>query len=354
MTRSVTLYGVLLVVLLGLSWEQWTSPPEPDRGDKIELIGGTVDDVEKIVWKGEKDEATIERKTDAAGAYLWVTYTKWEEAKKPEPAPAPADPAAPTDPAADPAAAPTPPAAEPETVAKTQIFKAGDAGDKLVESLSPLLALRELTDVPADKLATLGLDAPKEHLEITRKGRTRTLDVGGEAYGSKDRYVKDTESGKIYLLDDETLRPLKYARTRLPDRAIFALPREKIATAVVSSGVGSLEIAQKNPDDKEKATWVKASEPDAAAEQVKTWMDKALQLKSTSYVGADEMPADLTSSFRLTLRGADGKTETLEVLSAGGDWYARSEHTRGLVKLLKGPTSALAEDVADLTAATAP
>ena len=65
-------------------------------------------------------------------------------------------------------------------------------------------------------------------------------------------------------------------------------------------------------------------------------------------------PADLTSNFRLTLRGADGKTETLEVLSAGGDWYARSEHTRGLVKLLKGPTSALAEDVADLTAAAAP
>lgn len=364
MNRSISTHGVILAVLLGLAWMDWTAPPKVDTGDKIVLIQGDAKDLEKVHWKGEKEEVTIERKLDAEGTYYWVTYTKWEEPKKPPtpPAPAadgstPATPAAdgstPATPAADgsaPAAdgsTPAAPAPEPEKVARTQVFKAGDAGDKLIESLSPLLALRELTDVPTDKMVTLGLDAPKETLEVVRSGRSHVLDLGGESYGSKDRYARDRDSGAIYLLDDELLRPLKYARTRLPDRALFSIKTEKIDHATISNGLSSLEIAQKNAEDKDKATWVRASAPDQDAEQLKTWMDKALQLKSTSYVAPDEVPTDLQPRFKLTLKTADGHAETVDFQQSGdkGDWYASSEYTRGLVKLLKGPTTALNDDV---------
>lgn len=357
MNRSITTHGVILAVLLGLAWMDWTAPPKVDTGDKIVLIQGDARDLEKVHWKGEKEEVTIERKLDAGGTYYWVTYTKWEEPKKAPTPPTPAaDGSTPATPAADgsaPAApadasAPTTPAAEPEKVARTQVFKAGDAGDKLIDSLSPLLALRELTDVPTDKMVTLGLDAPKESLEVVRSGRSHVLDLGGEAYGSKDRYARDRDSGAIYLLDDELLRPLKYARTRLPDRALFSLKTDKIDHATISNGLSALEIVQKNAEDKDKATWVRASAPDQDAEQLKTWMDKALQLKSTSYVAPDEVPTELQTRFKLTLKAADGHSETIEFQQAGdkGDWYASSEYTRGLVKLLKGPTSALNDDVA--------
>ena len=361
MTRGIATYGLLLTLLLGLSWMDWTSPPEVDIGDKVMLVQGESADLEKIIWKDEgKEEVVIERKTDASGAYLWATHTKWEEPKAPKPDPSkpadaatPADPskatdaAAPADAAATPAATPEPPKPA-EKVAKTTVFKAGEAGDKLVDSLSPMLAVRQLTDVPADKLTAYGLDAPKETVEIVRKGRSRVLELGGEVYGSKDRYVRDKESGNIYLVDGELLRPLKFARTRLPDRTLFSLEKDKVATAEVSSGVGSLKITQKNAEDKEKATWVKSSAPDAVDEQLKTWMDKALQLKSTSYVAPDEVPTELQTRFKLTLKAADGHSETIEFQQAGdkGDWYASSEYTRGLVKLLKGPTSALNDDVA--------
>lgn len=344
MTRSIATYGILLTLLLGLSWMDWTAPPEVDIGDKVVLAQGEAADLERVIWKGEKEEVLIERKVDAAGAYVWVTHTKWEEPK-----PSPLDDADPASPDAPPE--PSAEAAKPgERTAKTTLFKAGEAGDKLVDSLSPMLAVRQLTDIPADKLATYGLDAPTETLELVRKGRSRVLEIGGEVYGSKDRYVRDRESGNIYLVDDELLRPLKFARTRLPDRTLFALSKEKVAGAEVSSGVGKLKISQKNAEDKDKAAWVRAASPDTVDEQLQTWMEKAVGLKSTAYVAPEEEPKDLESRFRLTLSGADGAGETLEVLqsAAAGDWYGRSEHTRGLVKLLKGPTSSLAEDVDDL------
>ncbi len=358
MTRSIATYGLLLTLLLGLSWMDWTAPPEVDIGDKVMLAQGEVADLERVIWKGEKEEVSIERKSDAAGAYLWVTHTKWEEPKPTPPAtpdaatPDAATPDAATPDAATPPAAPATPATPAERTAKITVFKAGEAGDKLEESLSPMLAVRQLTDIPADKLGTYGLDKPTESLELVRKGRSRVMDIGGEVYGSKDRYVRDRETGNIYLVDDELLRPLKFARTRLPDRTLFSLSKEKVASAEVSSGVGKVKIAQKNAEDKDKATWVKASAPDTVDEQLKTWMEKAVALKSTAYVAPEDEPKDLESRFRLTMSGADGASETLEVLqsAASGDWFGRSEHTRGLVKLLKGPTSALAEDVEDLTA----
>ena len=99
MTRSIATYGLLLTLLLGLSWMDWTAPPEVDIGDKVMLAQGEVADLERVIWKGEKEEVSIERKSDAAGAYLWVTHTKWEE---PKPTP-PATPDAATPDAATPA-----------------------------------------------------------------------------------------------------------------------------------------------------------------------------------------------------------------------------------------------------------
>lgn len=340
MIRSVSIYGVIVAVLLGLSWAEWTAPPEVDLGDKVVVMQGESKDVERVLWKGLKDEVNIERKLDAAGPYLWVTYTKWEEPKTPKPEPL-APEAEPTE--------PEPPA---EKVAKVQVFKAGDTGDKLMDSLSPMLALRELTDVPPEKMATLGLDESKESLEVVRNGRSRVLEIGGEAYGSKDRYARDKESGNIYLIDDELLRPLKFAKGQMPDRALYSIAADRVESATISGGSTSLEVIQRNAADKDKATWVRASDPDTVAEQLKTWMDKALQLKGNTYVAPDDMPDDLQDRFQLTIKGTDGKTETLSVQQSASKsgWYGKSDHTRGLVKLLTGPTSSLYEDIDDMIA----
>ena len=243
------------------------------------------------------------------------------------------------------------PEAPPERTATVTQFKAGENGEKLLTSLSPLIALRKLDAIPEDKRETVGLDNPMDSLVITRKGRTATLELGGEVYGTRDRYVRHVESGEVYLVDDEVLRPLKYARTRLPDRTLFAVAKADIVSvSIVAPSGTALEVDQQNAQDASKAAFVRASAPDEADEQLQTWMDKALKLKGSKYADPDDLPAELEGRFSIAFTGKDDSSDTFEVLQAGedGDWYGRSGHTRGLMKLLSGPTSALADDVESL------
>jgi hypothetical protein len=358
MIRSVLIYGGLLALTLGVAWVRWTAEPEPDLEGRIVLLQGDAEDIETIIWKTDDSESVIEQKQDARGRYLWVNHTKWTEKASPkaheEPDGEPTDEEAPDEePAVEEPAAEEPAAEEApvERVAEVQAFKAGEKGDELLASLSPMLAIRRLEGVDAEKLESIGLSEPSGQMVVTRKGRTATLDVGGEAFGTRDIYLRDVSDGAIYLVDDEIIRPLKYARTRLPDRTLYSIERKKVATATLTDNLGNtLAISQKNADDEANAVWLRAASPTEDDEQLNTWMDQALKLKGSTYASPDAPPEGLVSQFSLTLTTGSGESETLEVLREGedGDWWGRSEHTRGLIKLLKGPSSSLAEDVTGL------
>ena len=364
MGKSSAVYGSLLLALLGLSWLDHTADPELELDGKVVLVPGEVDELTKVTWTSEnKDKAVVERRTDALGTYYDVTYTRWTEVKAPEPPPAPDAPPSPEGPQTpeeaaagdapeDTAPEDAPEAAEPEYESTTSTFKAGEKGDELFASLAPLLALRKLDDMTDEKLATTGLDDPKDALVLERKGRTIHLEVGGEVYGTRDRYVRDPETGDVYLVDDEVLRPLRYARTRLPDRTLWSLETKRIVSVSIGGPTGSLEVLQKNAEDPEQATWVRASAPDDTDAQLKTWMDKALRMKSTSYADHSADVSDIELLFSLTFTDDKGQTQTLEVLrrpdDEKADYWGRSEHTRGLVKLLRGQTSQLADDVGEI------
>lgn len=341
--RQVIVYATLLVALLLAAWVRWTAEPTPDAAGKVVLLAGDADQLDTIVWKGEDAEATVTRKTDDHGTYLWVEHSKWDERKLEGPPEVEAD----EDGSLGEAAVELPLATE--KLERRTVFKASEKGDELLADFSPLYALRKLDSVDEDKLVEIGLDAPEETLVVTRKGKETTLLIGGEAYGTKDRYVREEASGAIYLVDDQVLKTLQYAKTRLPDRSLWSLGRADIATAVVLRGDAQLELTQKNADDDKKATWVRVGS-DVEDEQLTTWVDKALKLKGTSYVDMDDedAPTDLQARFSLKLvPSGKGLPETLEVLQDGddGDFYGRSEHTRGLLKLLRAPTRAVVDDV---------
>jgi hypothetical protein len=121
----------------------------------------------------------------------------------------------------------------------------------------------------------------------------------------------------------------------------------------ITGKTATVEVVQKNAQDVEKAAWVRANKPEEADEQLKTWMDKALKLKSTSYASTEDSFDGLELKFSMLITDKKGKTETFEVHAkpdGSGDWWGKSEHTRGWVKLLKGPTSSLHEDVANIAA----
>ena len=149
------------------------------------------------------------------------------------------------------------------------------------------------------------------------------------------------------LVKRDLLQPLKYARTRLPDRSLFSMERADIAKGHLARAASKVEFEQRFAEDEGHATWLRADMPEENAEQLATWMGQALKLKGTRYADPDEPPTDLQVRFSLRLTTSSSITENLEVLQVGedGDWYGRSEHTRGLVKLVRSAARGLSDDV---------
>ena len=122
-----------------------------------------------------------------------------------------------------------------------------------------------------------------------------------------------------------------------------------IKEVTVSASGQSQRWVQRHADDKLKAHWALTSDPDTMAEQATTWLSKFLGLKGTQYADPADLPEGLQERFKVGL--TDGETTTAVTVSQvgeDGDWYGQSEHTRGLIKLVRSGAGGLSDDVASL------
>lgn len=339
MIRSTQFFAVLLVAALVASWWEWTAEEPVDLEGKVVVLEGDAEAVQAVRWIGEDTEATVTRLSDERGDYFWVDYTRWTERTKPAPE-----------------SSDTGEAAEPEVerTATRSVFKSAKRALSIMKNLSPLAAKRSLEVNDPAKLVQLGLDEPASRLEIDRGGKTEVMEIGTEAYGTRDYYARHQGSGRIYMLERDLIQPLKYARTRLPDRTLYSFERASIAMATLSVDGQSAAWNQTHADDKQAAHWSPVGAPDEEAEQANDWLDKLLNLKGTKYADPDDPPTDLRPRFALTLKTVDD-SETLEVMQVGdeGDWYGRSAHTRGLIKLVRSGASDLSEEASALLTSSA-
>ena len=208
--RPALIYGALLLLSLLAAWVQWTSDPTPDSGDKVVLLAGDLDSLERIEWKAEDGSAVLTRKSDEHGDYLWIESLSVETRRiKPPPVEKEeGDEAAPGDEAAE--APPADPAVDPivneERIERRSAFKGSSKGDEVLAAFSPLMALRKLEASDPAKLAEIGLDAPKGTITIVRRGKETVLSVGGEAYGTKNRYLRNEETGEVFLVEETMVK----------------------------------------------------------------------------------------------------------------------------------------------------
>lgn len=340
MNRSVFVYAGILVLALGGAWMEYTSEStQPKSG--VVVADNKKEELEKLVYTAPDIEVAYEIRKDDVGSYGWVTVT--EQKKKKE---------------------------NGQDVPYTKVtkFKAGSAGDKVIESVAPVMALRDL-DKPDDaKIESFGLNTSDSTFAVTAGGRTTSLALGGETYGTKDRYARDSTSGKVYVIDDELIKPMKFASSRLPERGLYSFKKEEIDSVTLGQGGTTVTWTQKNKDDKTAAFWDRpsasatapAANPDAVPsgnpaaqtggkdETFSNWFDSFTKVKSTAYVQEGEEPKDPLVQFELTLRGAGKHEETVTFLKSGDDWYAKSDFTRGLVKLSKTSAEDNASEVDDI------
>lgn len=322
MTRSIPIFGFILVAALGGSWMTYTTERTPEK-DGIILVDNKPSELQKITYKSPDADVVFEMKEDALGRYAWVTVTDHKKKKVKE--------------------------GEPEVPPEIKVtaFKAGQAGDKLIDAFAPMAAMRELTGVDDVRLKTFGLTEPDTTVALTSAGKDYVFDIGGEVYGPKDRYARYQLTSRYYIIDDELIKPLKFAATRLPERALYGPKPEEMDSITLGAGAKTVTWTHKNKDDASAVYWEREGAT-GKDETFANWVEKALKLKSQSYVQDGAAPTDLVPQFDMTIRQSGKPDQTVRVSKSGEDWYAQSEYTRGLVKLTKGPASDAAGEVVDI------
>ncbi len=326
--RQVAILATLLGVALLGSYLSWTSEgADLSRATDVRVYRADARDLESVAWRSDTLEVRLERRDDGAGDYVWITVTETPE--EPEPI-VDADPAA-----------PVPVSATGSTVA----FKGNDAAKDLWESFAPLYAKRELQVTGMCDVA-LGFDSPTAILEVTRRSGPLELVVGDETYGTRDRYVRHGE--RVLLLDDRTLRPLQFAKTRLVDRALHPVGPDDARRIEVRSGGDEITLVQRNREDRRAAFWAQADTPEEAHRAGENWVGKLLRLRAQGYVSEADLEGDLAPIFSFTIEGSDGRWQA-EIFRQTGvedpQYFARTTWNRSLVQLTE---SLAAEAVADL------
>lgn len=342
--RGVLVYAGLLVLALGGAYVAWTHEDERDLSESVVVLDAEADDITSITYETDRFTLTLVPKEDEFGTYLWgETKPKAEAADEEKEKTEPEMP--------DPHGAPPPPKIE------AAAFKAGLAGDDMLEKLAPFTAKRELEGITSEKLEELGLDDPDGVLTISRDGReSETFEIGGNVYGGSNVYVREPGNGKVYVVDAKLVRSLEAGERGFSDRRLFGASLQDVEAIEVRVGESSATFEQRNPDDPSASYW-SAAGSDEKSPVAGAWLDKVLRLHATQYVPASQEPKNLEEAYSFVVRPRSGEPTTVVLYRAwsegdqGGEdrWFARSEHTRGLVEVGRADeASETAASVADV------
>jgi hypothetical protein len=355
--RQVVILASLLAIAMVASYVTWTDVDDATDG-LTTIFKANVDELSAIRWQGDKLDVHIERKEDARGTYSWITVTETKETPKPpelkepegeEPEgeePEGEEPDGEEPEGEEPAEEPPPPEMLRETT--TTSFLGGKKAGELWAKFAPMEAMRELDATATD--ADLGFDGEEAaSLTISRRTGDVALQVGGESFGSRDRFVQ--HDNKTYLVDDANLRLVQYAKVRLIERRVHPFNEDELDRVDVSQGPATASFSQQNKDDRAAAFWARdgSEEEDEAAG---TWLGKLFRAKVQDYVSQETLKeANAAPAFNVAVQSA-GETWSIQVLSGElegrTEYFALSEFNRGPVQLQRSAASDAADDLASI------
>ncbi len=364
MKQVALMGGVFALALLG-SYVTWTADEAPeDDDDAVVVFHADGDSLKRLSLTSEEVDVALTRKTDSKGDYLWVEVVERKEKRAPNPVHPDHPPLPDDDETSDEhegeegedAHDEEGEEAEPEV--EIEITETAFAGNETAqetwEAFAPFLAIRELP-ATSGEVDVYGLAEPEMSIAVTRASGEITLEVGGEAYGTRHRYV--AVSGSQYLVDHNVLRPLQYGKTRLVERRLYPFAEKDIEQIAVTRPGESRQFVQENRDDRATAFWADVGNTETEDVTGAAWLGKLLRVKVHTY-DIDEGAEDtLDPVFTFTVTGG-GESWPVAVLQQRDaekpDFYAQPAFNRTLVKLTKGAAREVIADLDELFRGPAP
>ena len=355
--RPVLIQTAVAAGALALAAVVWLRPPRQGAPGDVPVAALGRREVKAVHWDDGSHQVDVTRVVDADNRAVWVRIATSPSLLAPDggvdagPVPPPARPdagPAPRDLRGDAGVrgrpdggvtdalraikeAPPPPPRE---------LLGNDVAEQLLDRVSPPMATRDLGAITPERKRELGLEASTKRLRL-ETGRdlstqARMLEfVLGTPPGAAGAYLLAPD-GHLWLVQESLVQDLSAASSRLVDRRLHAFRAdEPDALQLQLDGRTRAFVVRKAQGTTRVAP---AENPDAPSAEATAWADRMWRLSPLEVLGRGETPREGAPAVGLRVEYSRARRPLgfVEVGRAGSEWYARSEHTAGWVRLPPG------------------
>ena len=222
-------------------------------------------------------------------------------------------------------------------------LRGNEVAEQLMNRVSPPMATRDLGSITPERRRDLGLEASSKRLrldtgrDLSAPGRTLEWVVSTPP-GAAGAYLLAPD-GHLWLVQESLVQDLSAASSRLVDRRLHAFRSdEPDALQLQLDGRTRAFVVRKAQGTTRVAP---AENPDAPSADATAWADRVWRLAPLEVLGRGETPREGTPTVALRVEYSRDRRPLgfVEIARAGTEWYARSEHTAGWVRLPPGSAS---------------
>ena len=314
--RAAAIQGALALAGLGAAYLVWQAPSASSSGD-VSVLELARHDVAQVRFENGPSWVELERGKRDGEQVIWLEQGGQPVAKA---AKAPA-----TD----------------------RVVLGNAIAERIFDRVAPLVANRALGKLPKEKLADLGLDKPTEKLLVRARGESWTFDLSTAA-GISAPYLRDERDGQVYVIPGMLVSDLE-APGRMIDRRMHAFHPDAFDTVSVTASGKTIRLSARAATGSYLPQLARASAPDKSDPFAKNWHDRLWRLEVLDVLGRGEVPASGTPQVQVRIDYSErGRPEGfIEIGKAGSDFFARTEHTAGWMKVA-GPLDQLLKDLPQL------
>jgi len=209
-----------------------------------------------------------------------------------------------------------------------------DVAEQLLERLSPPMATRDLGGVTPERKRELGLEASTKRLRLETQGRTLDFVVSTPP-GAAGAYLLAPD-GHLWLGQDSLVQDLSAATSRLVDRRLHAFRADEPDALQLQLDGRSRSFVVRKAQGTTRVAPVE--NPDSASAEATGWADRMFRLSPLEVLGRGETPREGAPVVMLRVEYGRNRRPLgfVELGRAGAEWYARTEHTAGWVRLPPG------------------
>jgi hypothetical protein len=302
MKKEFSAYGVILVLALVLAW--WASLPQSTKDASRQAVL-SIDSSRITTLKYTSEELSYVASKGAQGQW-WV---------------------------------------ETEKAGVKERFLAAKKLTELLEQFSPLEAIRTVGVVKDENREEYGLKDSKKKIILLdgTGGEVLTLQLGKQAYGSRNVFTLESIKNQVVLLGGELIGDLERPDLKLYERSITNVIFEELKSATLKYKSKSRQFIRQKRDDKGVLLWTRDSADGAVVQPAKSWFDRIDRVRVVSYISDVELSAleKAEPVFELELVATSAAQDKLVVKklpfkdekSPAGEYFVFSEFLKTWAKV---------------------